>query len=49
MKLTKKKLKYLIADEKKASKEYRKLGLPNIARDESRHRRILLKKLNKRR
>lgn len=45
MKLTKKKLKYLILDEKKAAKEYRKLGFPNLAKDESKHRRFLLKKL----
>jgi hypothetical protein len=46
MRLTKHKLRYLIADEKKAAKEYRKLGLPNLAKDESKHRRFLLK-LNK--
>jgi hypothetical protein len=47
MKLTKAKLKYLIADERKASREYRKLGLPNLAKDESKHRRFLLKKLKR--
>ena len=47
MKLNRKKLEYLIADEKKAAKEYRKLGLPMIARDEAKHRRILKRKLKK--
>jgi hypothetical protein len=45
MRLTKHKLKYLIADEKKASKEYYKLGLPNLAKDESRHFKFLSRKL----
>ena len=45
MKLTPKKLKYFIADEKKANKEYRKYGLPNLARDEAKHRRFLIKRL----
>jgi hypothetical protein len=44
-KLTKAKLKYFIADEKKATKEYKKYGLPGLAHDESKHRRFLLKKL----
>jgi len=43
--ITKKKLRYLINDERKASKEYRKLGFPNLAKDESKHRRFLVKKL----
>jgi len=47
MKLTKSKLKYFIADEKKAVKEYRKYGLPNLAKDEVKHRRFLIKKLKK--
>jgi len=47
MKLTKHKLKYLIADERAAAKEYRKLGFPNLARDEARHRKFLLRKLKK--
>lgn len=47
-KLTKKKLKYFIMDEKKANKEYRKYGLPLLARDEAKHRRILIKKLKAR-
>lgn len=46
-KLTKKKIKYFIADEKKAVKEYRKYGLGNLARDEARHRKFLMKKLKK--
>lgn len=45
--LTEKKLKYLIADEKKAAAFYRKHGLYTLAKDESRHRRILLGKLKK--
>jgi hypothetical protein len=46
-KLSKKKLRYLIKDEKKASKEYKKLGLKSIAKDESKHSRILSRKLKK--
>jgi hypothetical protein len=46
--LTKKKLKFLIADEKKASREYRKLGFASLARDEAKHRRFLIKQLNRR-
>jgi rubrerythrin len=47
MKLTEKKLKFLIKDEKKASKMYRKLGLPKIAKDEVKHRKLLSKKLDR--
>jgi rubrerythrin len=47
-KLTKKKLRSLIKDEQKASKEYRRYGLTSIARDETRHSRSLKKKLGKR-
>jgi hypothetical protein len=36
-----------MADEKKATKEYRRYGLPNLAKDEAKHRRFLLKKLKK--
>jgi len=43
-KLTSAKLAYLIKDEKKASAEYRKLGLPELAKDEAKHRRFLVKK-----
>ena len=46
--ITKKKLNYLIKDEKKAAKEYRKLGFPNLAKDESKHKRFLTKVLRKR-
>ena len=45
MKPSEKKLKYLIKDEKQASKMYVKYGLPNIARDERKHRRILMRML----
>lgn len=48
MKITKKKLKYLIKDERKAAKEYRKYGFYNLAKDESKHRRILKRKLKRR-
>lgn len=47
MKISEKKLKYFIADEKKAVKEYKKYGFPNLAKDEAKHRRFLLKKLKK--
>lgn len=43
-KLTKKKAAYFIKDEKKAAKEYRKYGLDNLAKDESKHKRFLMKK-----
>jgi hypothetical protein len=43
--ISKKKLKYFIKDEKKAAKEYRKYGFPCLAKDESKHRRFLQKKL----
>jgi hypothetical protein len=46
-KLTKKKIAYFIKDEKKANREYRKYGLPNLARDEAKHRKFLIKKLKK--
>jgi len=45
--LGKKQLKYLIADEKKAAKYYRKHGLHELAEDEAKHRRILTRKLKK--
>lgn len=45
--LSTKKLKYLIKDEKQAAKFYRKHGLPELAEDESKHRRILMRKLAK--
>jgi len=43
--ITKKKLRYLINDERKASKEYRKLGYFGLAKDETKHRLFLIKKL----
>jgi rubrerythrin len=43
-----KKLKYLIKDEKQAAKFYQKHGLPELAEDERKHRRILTRKLKKR-
>jgi hypothetical protein len=47
MKLTKAKIKYFMADEKMATKEYLKYGLPNLAKDEAKHRKFLLGKLKK--
>lgn len=44
-KLTAKKIKYFMRDERMASKEYRKYGLGNLAKDEAKHRRILNRKL----
>jgi hypothetical protein len=40
-KLTNRKLDALIKDEREASKEYMKLGLPNLAKDESKHLKFL--------
>jgi rubrerythrin len=45
MKYTKDKLKKLITEEKKTSKEYRQHGFPQLARQESRHARVFEKKL----
>ena len=45
IKLTCNKIKYFIADEKKAASEYRKYGLPNLGRDEAKHRVFLMGKL----
>jgi hypothetical protein len=45
MKPSCKKLKEMIKDEKKASKEYHKYGFHNLAKDESRHKRFLSKKM----
>lgn len=44
-KLTAKKLRELIRDEKAGAKTYRKYGLPRLASDESRHRKFLTKRL----
>ena len=46
--LSVKKLKYLIKDEKQAAKFYSKHGLPELAEDERKHRRILMRKLKRR-
>lgn len=45
MKLTKKKIKYFIKDERNAVKEYHKYGLHNLEKDERKHKSFLLKKL----
>ena len=42
---SKKRIKYLIGDEKKAAKEYDKYGFKSLAKDERKHRRFLIKKL----
>ena len=43
VKLTKSKIKEMIKDELKSAKTYRKFGLTNLAVDESKHRKYLLK------
>jgi hypothetical protein len=48
MKLTPKKAAELASEEKKSAKEYGKLGLPALAKDESKHA-AFLKKLSKKR
>lgn len=45
VKLSKRKLKSLIRDEKMASKEYRSYGFKSLAKDEAKHKRFLEKKL----
>jgi hypothetical protein len=45
MKITKKKLRKLITEEKQSAKEYRKYGFKGPAKDESRHARYLKRKL----
>lgn len=47
MKPTKARLKYLIKDEVKAVKEYKKYGFTSLAKDEAKHRRFLIKKLKR--
>jgi hypothetical protein len=42
---TKKRLKYLIKDEKKSSKEYRHYGFKGLSKDEKRHAKFLNKRL----
>jgi len=41
MKPSCKKLRYLITDEKKASKEYASYGFKSLSKDESKHKRYL--------
>jgi hypothetical protein len=48
MKITKRKIRKLITDERRSSKMYRAYGLGNIAKDETRHKKQLLRLLNKR-
>ncbi len=47
-KVTTRKLKSLIREEKMAAKMYRRLGYPNIAKQEAGHARKLTKELNRR-
>ena len=47
-KLTNRKLNALIKDEKEASKEYRSLGLPTLAKDEAKHLKFLQAEKRKR-
>jgi hypothetical protein len=42
-KLSCKKIKEFIKDEKKGISDYRKTGLKNLAKDESKHKRYLIK------
>lgn len=48
MKLTQKKIKELIVEERQASKMYRGYGFPKIARQESGHKKFLTKLLKER-
>lgn len=43
MKLTKRKIREFIKDEKAGAKAYSKVGLSHLARDERRHRQFLTK------
>lgn len=47
VKITRKKVKELITDERKASKEYRSYGFKGLSRDEGRHKRFLEKQLKR--
>lgn len=47
VKPSKKKVKYLIKDEKKAAKEYHRYGFHNLEKDERKHKKYLQKKLKK--
>jgi hypothetical protein len=40
-----KKLKYLVKDEIKASRDYKKMGFKGLSKDESRHAKFLKNKL----
>jgi hypothetical protein len=42
-KISCKRIKYLISDEKKASKEYASYGFKSLSKDEARHRKYLTK------
>jgi hypothetical protein len=44
-KITQKKLKSFLVDERKAVKEYKKYGFPSLARDEARHARFISKRI----
>ena len=46
-KLTESKMRYFLADERKASKEYAKYGLGKFSKDEARHARFFKMKLAK--
>jgi rubrerythrin len=47
MKLTRKKAKFYLKDEKKASKEYKNLKLKKLSKDENSHYKYFKKFLNK--
>ena len=47
MNITRAKLEYLIKDEKKATQEYKELGLESLSRDEHGHMIFLTKLLKK--
>lgn len=47
LKLTRKKIKYFVRDEKKAVKEYRRYGLKKLARQEAEHKKYLIKRLKR--
>lgn len=48
MALTCKRIKYLIKDEQKATKEYRTYGFKKLSKDESHHAKFLKKEYKKR-
>jgi len=47
IKPTKKWLKFVIADEKKASKDYARHGFPTLAKQEAHHKRVLTRFMRK--